>query len=204
MLLIWGWKARFKTLREGMFHCPSCGADRHYRLRQARRWFTFFWIPVIPLQQLGEFVECSSCQSSYNEGVLTLPTTAQLSDNLSIATRGLAVAMVTADGSVEPSERERAIELIRSSLGGEYDSGNFDADLEAFAGQDFEAFLGSLSGLLNDHGKESLVAACVELAAADGHIDDRELEIARRAGAALLMTPSHVRGILSDVFDRTD
>ena len=67
MILIWGWKSRLKTLSQGTFHCPHCQADRQYDQRQARRWFTIFWIPLIPLKVLGTFVECttsSACPGS--------------------------------------------------------------------------------------------------------------------------------------------
>ena len=87
MILIWGWKSRLKTLAHGSFHCPHCQADRAYDHRQARRWFTFFWIPLIPLKVLGTFIECTTCKSGYDERVLTLPTNASLADNLSIALR---------------------------------------------------------------------------------------------------------------------
>lgn len=202
MILIWGWKSLFKTLAEGMFHCPNCDADRHYRHRSARKWFTLFWIPVIPLKQLGTFIECDTCQSRYEERVLTLPTSEQIADNLSIAVRGLVVAIVTADGLVDPAEREHALNVIADSVHSGYTAEMFDADLEAFAGHSVDEVLAELAGTLNDHGKEHLLSTCIELAMVDGHIDERELDIARRAGAALSMTPSHTKGIISDALER--
>jgi hypothetical protein len=64
-MLIWGWKPRSKRLAEAEFHCPGCGVDRHYHDKQARRWFTIFFIPFIPLKVLGEYVECQTCQKGY-------------------------------------------------------------------------------------------------------------------------------------------
>src|ERR1700738_4957036 len=58
MFLIWGWRSRSKVLSQGTFFCPHCGGDRQYAHKQARRWFTLFFLPVIPLKVLGEFVEC--------------------------------------------------------------------------------------------------------------------------------------------------
>ncbi|MDX6286701.1 MAG: hypothetical protein QOG53_2186 [Frankiales bacterium] len=202
MLLIWGWKVLFKTLAEGMFHCPNCDGDRHYRQRSARRWFTVFWIPAIPLKQLGAFVECSTCQCSYDERVLTLPTSAQVADNLSVAMRALMVAVVTADGEVTPDEREHAMNVIADSVHAGYTEEMFESDLEHFAGRNVDDVLADLSGTLNDHGKERVLAMCVELAAADGTIDERELDVARRAGVALSMTPSHTKGIIADTMER--
>lgn len=39
-----------------------------------RRWFTLFFIPVIPLDELDRFYECDSCKSAYNENVKSLLT----------------------------------------------------------------------------------------------------------------------------------
>ncbi len=77
MLLIMGMKARLKVLAEGLFTCPNEGGQRTYRHVSARRWFTLFWIPVIPLGRLGEHVECASCGAQYDTAVLQMPARPQ-------------------------------------------------------------------------------------------------------------------------------
>jgi len=79
MLLIMGMKARLKVLAEGMFACPNEGGEHHYRHVSARRWFTLFWIPVLPLGRLGEYVECTSCGAQYDTTVLGQPLNPQTS-----------------------------------------------------------------------------------------------------------------------------
>ncbi len=51
--------------------CPNCqnGSLRH---RLYRRWFTLFFIPVIPLDVIDRFYECSNCGSAYNENIKEL------------------------------------------------------------------------------------------------------------------------------------
>ena len=80
--------------------------------------------------------------------------------------------------------------------------GDAHAHLVAFAGHRAAEVLGELAGTLNEHGKERLVQACVELARADGAVDEAELDIAREVGAALLMSPAHVRGVIADSLER--
>ena len=53
LLLIWGLRVFYRTIGQGVFHCRRCGGDRHYRLRSGRRFFTLFFIPVIPLNKVG-------------------------------------------------------------------------------------------------------------------------------------------------------
>jgi predicted RNA-binding Zn-ribbon protein involved in translation (DUF1610 family) len=72
-MLIWGAKTIFKLLGEGVFNCPTCGPAGHFRHKQARRWFTLFFIPVFPFKDQGRHVECANCGSTFHEGVLGVP-----------------------------------------------------------------------------------------------------------------------------------
>lgn len=202
MILIWGWRSRLKSIGQGTFHCPHCQADRAYEHRQARRWFTLFWIPLIPLKVLGTFIECTTCRSGYDERVLTMPTNAALADNLSIALRGLVVAVITADGSIDEAERTMAIHLVSGQVDHAYGPAELEADLVAYAGHGVADVLGELAGTLNEHGKERLVQTCIDLARADGAIDEAELAVAREVGAALLMSPAHMRGVIAESTER--
>jgi uncharacterized tellurite resistance protein B-like protein len=203
MILIWGWRSRLQAIGEGTFHCPNCQADRQYDHRQARRWFTLFWIPLIPLKVLGTFVECRTCKSGYDERVLTMATNATMADNLSVALRGLVVATIQADGVVTDAERELAIQIVTSQVNHAYGPAELEADLVTFAGHGVADVLGELAGTLKEHGKERLMQTCIALARADGSVEESELEVARQVGAALLMTPAHVRGVIAEALERT-
>lgn len=73
MIIIFGSKVRYKTIGAGQFYCPQCQARRDYELRQARNWFSLYFIPVIPLNQLGEFVTCLTCGTNFKKDVLSMP-----------------------------------------------------------------------------------------------------------------------------------
>lgn len=70
MLFIFGVKTRRKTLDSGRFSCPNEGGSRRYRRVRARRWFTFFFVPVVPLGKQGEWVQCQSCSATYPSDIL--------------------------------------------------------------------------------------------------------------------------------------
>src|SRR5689334_7823777 len=111
MLIMWGWRTRLKTIEQGTFHCPQCGADRQYGRREARRWFTLFFIPIIPLKVLGQVIQCLTCNTQYKESVLALPTTAAISTSLQTATRALMVAVMAADGVANDAEKALAVQI---------------------------------------------------------------------------------------------
>jgi predicted RNA-binding Zn-ribbon protein involved in translation (DUF1610 family) len=72
-LIIFGMRVIYRTTGEGTFFCPQCGTGRQYRLRVGRRWFTLFFIPVIPMNKVGEYVECTTCRTRYRPDVLAQP-----------------------------------------------------------------------------------------------------------------------------------
>jgi zinc-ribbon family len=72
LLLILGLRVFYHTIGQGTFHCRTCGRDRQYRLRAGRRFFTLFFVPVIPLNKTGEHVQCLTCKTRYVTDVLSM------------------------------------------------------------------------------------------------------------------------------------
>jgi hypothetical protein len=70
MLVVFGWKVRWKVLGAGTFHCPVEGGARSYDLVEGRRWFALFFVPVIPLKRLGRQVRCQGCGTALPPSVL--------------------------------------------------------------------------------------------------------------------------------------
>ena len=71
MFFLFGLKTRRSTVDSGQFHCPNEGATRPFRHDRFRRWFTLFFIPVLPLTKQGERVQCQGCGATYGPDVLT-------------------------------------------------------------------------------------------------------------------------------------
>ncbi len=87
-MLIFGWRTRSSRLGGGSFHCPVCNAPRTYAHLALRRWFTLFFVPLIPVKRVGEFVRCETCQVTLDPVVLQ--------------TRGIEQATFTAPGTPLP------------------------------------------------------------------------------------------------------
>lgn len=196
MILIWGFKARSKAVATGTFYCPREGGDRTYEHKAAKRWFTFFWIPMIPLNDLGDFVECTSCQSTYYPSVLTAKTAGEIEDVTTTAIRTVVVSMLKADGVVEPAERQAALTVVSRFASHPYGAADLDDDLATVNVSSLTDHLEELGAVLNEHGKESILTAAVYLAGADGSVDESELQVAREIGKALTMSGAHVHGTI--------
>jgi len=201
-VIVFGWRARNKVLGTGVFHCPREGGDRPYEHKQARRWFTLFFVPVIPLKELGDFVECTSCRHTYYPDVLEGRTAAQIEDVSTMAIRHIAVAMLRVDRTVVDREREAAIEVVGRFASHPYGAVDLEDDLRELSADALVDHLEELGASLNAHGKENVLTAAVYLAGADGHIDRAELDIARRVGRALTMSSAHIEGTIQQELGR--
>ena len=195
-MLIWGWRARRKTLSEGTFFSPAAGRDAPYRLVEARRWFTLFFIPIIPLKVLGVYVECQITKSTYDPMILEKPTNAELTDQLAAGVREVICAVVSADGAVSVEERRLAIEIVGAHVPG-YNEATLDDDLARVGDAPLDdQRLAYLSSALNEQGKERLLTAAATVMSADGSIDDRDRDAVRSIGEKLGMSQAHIRGVI--------
>lgn len=71
-MIIFGTRARTRILDEGEFYCPQCRMARRYTRKQARPYFALYFVPVFPVGQGREFVECKTCGTAFEPGVLGL------------------------------------------------------------------------------------------------------------------------------------
>ncbi len=71
-IIIFGTRGVERKLDAGRFHCPHCRRDSSYTRKRLTRFFTLYFIPVIPLGKIGELVRCDTCGSTYSPEVLRL------------------------------------------------------------------------------------------------------------------------------------
>ena len=69
-MLIMGTKVKEKVLSQGQFFCPSCNVTRNYKLKQFSNYFTFFFIPLFRMKNLGDRFECQVCGNVFEPQVL--------------------------------------------------------------------------------------------------------------------------------------
>lgn len=62
MFIIWGTKSFEKVLgySQMSYQCGHCNNASQYKIFRRRKWFTLFWIPIIPLGS-HYFIACPIC-----------------------------------------------------------------------------------------------------------------------------------------------
>ncbi len=192
----------------GTFHCPQCNGARQYTQRKVRRFFTLYFIPLIPLDRLGEYIECNYCHGAFNPQVLQYapePAAAREDTQLRTTLNRALLSVLVADGSPTEAARAAALEAMRSTGG---DLSLTRTDLEEMIGpamkrvtnpaSDVEAIAESL-----DYSKrEALVRAALAIAIADGAMSGAEERQIRAIGRAAGLSDAHVSGIIATISPR--
>jgi hypothetical protein len=187
----------FGLIGTGQFHCPNCGGDRDYEHRTARRFFTLFFIPVIPLNKVGEVVRCNTCRMRFDPAVLRRPTTAQLAATLPAGMQAVAAVMLHAGGTSDGAAGA-AVDAVRRAGLPTYDLQQLRTDV----GQPIEAASGPLQALaaqLTPEACERYLAEAVRIGLADGPLTPAERDGIRWVARNLGMTPAHAEGVMSTV-----
>jgi hypothetical protein len=199
VILIFGIRDRLCTIGSGRFRCPHCGVDRDYELRGARRWFTLFFLPIVPLgaaRPLG--VRCASCGASFAPSVLDLPTTDVLRDQYGVAFRRCAAAVLRAGDPSSAVARAFLVDEYRELLGegGELTDDVLDADLADADASQLAVYASPVAGRLDARQAERFFAACAQVALADGPLSADERDALRNLGESLNLSAAHQLGII--------
>jgi hypothetical protein len=196
LLIFFGLRVFYRKAGQGTFHCQRCGGDREYRHRVGRRWFTLFFIPIVPINRAGQHVQCAVCGTRYRMDVLCLPTSVQMQEALPAGTRAAAIAMLRAGGGNSSPARRRAIDAVKGAGLADYDDAALDADLSDSA-MDLAGPLNRLTRQLAVPATEWFLAEVVRIGLADGMLSDEERQAAREIAARLGMTPAQAHGVIS-------
>jgi len=187
----------FGLIGTGQFHCPQCGGDREYEHRTARRFFTLFFLPVIPLNKVGEVVRCKTCRTRFDPAVLRRPTTAQLADALPAAMRAAAAVMLRAGGATQPALRA-ATDAVGRAGATAYDTAHAEADA-AQPAESAAAALRALAASVTQEACERYLADAVRIGLADGPLTPAERDAVQWIAGHLAMTPAHAVGVIATV-----
>jgi len=59
------------TRSRGMFQCPNCQTKEAFRYKSTRPFLTLYFIPVLPIGGIQEFIQCDRCKNVFDPAVLT-------------------------------------------------------------------------------------------------------------------------------------
>lgn len=187
--------------KPGEFFCPGCNCRRTYQRKKVQRFFTLYFIPVIPLNVVQEFIQCQTCKQGYRPNVLEYDPTAQreaqqtqLNENV----RALLVHFARMSGRRDGAFVGEIAKLYNGVTGATLGVEDIPADLARPALNIIPA-TERLAPMLNDRGREAMVIGLLQLA---GPMDGAKQAALDDVAKALGMTEAHYQGVLA--LPRTD
>ena len=106
-MIIFGTRGVKSTIKQGNFNCPQCESTQDFRHRKVTKFFTLYFIPLIPLGSAGEYVECRNCKGTFIPRVLDYekkPSADAFLSEYEKAMKHCMVMIMLADGHIDEDE----------------------------------------------------------------------------------------------------
>jgi len=202
-MIIWGSRGITSSQAKGLFHCPSCDQQRSFDHKKVRRFFTLYFIPLVPLETLGDYVECQTCKGTFKEEVLRYDPRAQqeaFQQAYQYALERTLVLMMLSDGAAQEAELQALASLHQSYVGSPLTAPAREKIIAKSTAdpRSIGQHLGPLAAQLNSAGKERLLEAAVRIGAADGALQPEELSFLDEMAKALAVSSAHLKGIVAE------
>lgn len=203
-MIIFGTTGLTFTKEKGHFCCPRCGDGMDYRHKNVRCFFTLYFIPLIPMHQLGEYIECQSCQGTYHLDILDYNPglqTSQAEAIFMVAAKQLMIAMLLADGVIDDAEVKELQATFQDLAGVQVTEQDLREEIAVIQAEGSGALelVTEFAPNLNDKGKEILLTAAFQIAVADGRIDPAEKELLEQIADRLEISKWALKGMFSEM-----
>jgi len=184
---------------KGRFFCPTCRSERNYVHRRVRSFVTVYGLPLVPMGLVGEYVECRQCRGTFRvDATAHDPANEPMEAEFHVAIRRVMIQMMLADGVIAEQEIETIARFYRQVTDRHLPAERIRAEADELSRSDepLTHYAAQVRGQLNDYGKELIIRAALSVASADGHFSDEEKQFLTQLGAAMEMSPPHLRGVL--------
>jgi len=202
-MLIWGSKAKAKKESEGEFYCPECQDYCQYEAKTVKQYFTLYFIPTFPTDDLGGYVECQSCKSTFNKSVLENdPKKRQMQIQALYveAAKDILVFIAMSDGKVDTSEIKNISECFQNITNHQINKDEILKTVDKIEKNKFtiQQIAESVSPYLNNNGREKILRAAIMIAKSDRKIAKKELDAIHELTLYLDIPKAYANGIFEE------
>ena len=197
-MIIFGTTTLNSTRDTGPFHCPRCSMQRTYHLKSANRFFTLYFIPLIPMGSAGQWVECASCGGTYGEEVLHYNPVAERNEMVDTIRRVMILVMLDA-GCTDATHIAALRGVCGQMLGAQVTDQQIyeDVRLAQEANTRLVEFVQHMLQDVTEEGKGFILGAAIRVVAPDGYLPEDKKSVIRQLGQAMWVPPQHVEQIIS-------
>jgi hypothetical protein len=188
---------RTRTIGAGTFRCPREQAIRRYRANVVQRWLALGRHPLVRVEETGRFVECQSCSSTFDPGVLAHSSLAPVEDVLTRALRRTAGVLLAGSSLLTDDDRREAVIVLQRYANVPYGPLDLSSDLAQTDPNHIDAELKALAVSLNDQGRSAILDAGMQLANPRGTPDPGRIKALEHVGSLLAIPDDMVVSSLS-------
>ena len=199
-MFIWGSRSKTHTEGEGEFYCPECQEYRLYEYKKAKQYFTVYFIRTFPTEDLGEFVECSACKSTFDPKVLEYDPEKEQEKIRSFyfyATLNIMVFIALADGTVDDEEIEEIKNMFEQITTLKLERKEILESIDDLKNNEhsIKEIATGISPYLSNEGKETVLRGAIAISKADGIVVDNELQTLHGLADYLSLPKAYANGI---------
>jgi hypothetical protein len=195
-MIIFGTRGLTLNKGSGNFHCPSCNTQRAYQHKKVQRFFTLYFIPLIPLDVVSEYIQCQTCKGNYKTVVLTQSPAAKqaaMREQVNENYRALLVHFARMSDRRDREFVDHVAQLYCAFNGGTLTGDEVAAQLGRSPLNIIPA-TERLAPVLSERGRENLVNNLLDVMAP---LDDQKRPALDEVVKTLGMSDAHYRGILA-------
>lgn len=190
----------------GQFFCPVCREDAEYKHKQRRNFLTLYFIPVLPLNLVREFVKCQRCETEFGPEATEFDRVTVLESLRRGALEHIYRAMILMMiADQESSDEEiRVIRRYMERIGGwelSKEHIRADAELATQAMTTAVEYVGRVADKLDEQECEELAVGAFLVATAGGPPSEAQLEDLQWLPLALGMNEQRFREIIAMASD---
>lgn len=204
MFFIAGTKGETTTAGTGTFYCQNCQMESEYYHEQVHEKATVFFIPIVNLRLLGEYIECQSCANTYEMEILDYDPEQKKKEIEAIYLVGIKKVMTTmmlADGKIDENEKSMMKDIYKNITDLALSDNDIDKEIKNCKANPvgLDNCLKELFSYLNESGRETIIKVAYWVSIADGEVDKREEKLLIKMAKHFQISSAHLRGIISEV-----
>lgn len=197
-MIIWGSRGLTSVIESNHFHCPRCGTQRIYSLKQVRNFFTLYFIPLIPLNVAGRYVECGSCGGTFAEEAMSHDPEKEREETTTQMLR-LMVMAALADGEVDDAERAAIKKQYLEFAGLPVPAATLEQEISMAktSGKDLNDYMTWVGPNLSPHGKAMAVKFAFHTMCASDDLRPGHQEQLAKLGDTLGIPPDQYKELIN-------
>ena len=209
MFFIFGTEGSSSNIGVGEFFCPECSDYKTYQHIKVEKKISLFFIPIFPIGDLGHYIECQNCNSTFKTNVWDYDPKKEeehIKGMYFLGSLDIMISIAMADKTLKDDEFSTIIFIFKGITGGADEINNIP--LKEFVLNRIDKFKRdnlssidiskSLAPHLNEIGREKVLRAAIYVSKADGIIQEEEMKLLHKISDALLLPKTYANGIFAE------